>query len=79
MFSPEGSSSSPKKKGKKRNPWSDSEESGASDSDMDDDIKPDVVIPRDTTGRRAAGYCIFIFLYKNVVIYWGDLIKIHQK
>jgi len=47
---------SPRKKGgKKRNPWSSDEESDKEgfSSDEDDDIKSDVVIPRDT-GRRAA-------------------------
>ena len=51
------SETSPRKKGgKKRNPWSSDEESDKEgfSSDEDDDIKSDVVIPRDT-GRRAAG------------------------
>lgn len=56
-------SSSPKKKGKKRNPWSSDEESDKNSdiSDMDDDVQPDVVIPRDTNRRAAAAKVTYKF------------------
>jgi len=56
--SPAKSSSPAKKKGKKRNPWSDSEGSNANDSDGSDvDMESNFVniVEREKAPRRAAG------------------------
>ena len=56
--SPKKTSSPAKKKGKKRNPWSDSEGSEADNSDqsdMDMDASFDNVVEREKAPRRAAG------------------------
>jgi len=62
--SPKKSSSPAKKKGKKRNPWSDSEGSdaaGSDRSDVDMDTSFANVVEREKAPRRAAGY-IFHFV-----------------
>ncbi len=53
-FKPKAKKAPAKKGGKKRNPWSSGSESDASfNSDLDDNMDDDFVIPRDTATRRA--------------------------
>jgi len=66
--SPAKSSSPAKKKGKKRNPWSDSEGSDANNSDLSDmdmDAGFADVVEREKAPRRAAGQ-IFHFLRNSL-------------
>lgn len=61
--SPAKASSPAKKKGKKRNPWSDSEGSDANDSDKSDlemDTSFTNIAEREKAPRRAAGQACFL-------------------
>jgi len=66
--SPKKPSSPAKKKAKKRNPWSDSEESAADDSDRSDvdmDASFGDIIEREKVPRRAAGWLLCFLMLSS--------------